>query len=127
MHHYNTSEPVREKEIARRKTPEGKEKEHKKNKKYNKSFNGMIKNKMRHAGLPKSEQHKVEKAFKIFNNKCHCCGTSEPGGRGGWHLDHKGKRFRGIVCLYCNVAAGLLKDSVQRCEMLISYLKRTAI
>jgi hypothetical protein len=127
MHHYNVSEPVREKEKARRKTPEGKEKEHKKNKKYNRSFKGMIKSKMRHAGLPESERPKVEEAFKTFNLKCHCCGTNKPGGRGSWNLDHKGKRFRGIVCLYCNVAAGMLNDSIKRCEMLISYLKRTSV
>lgn len=63
---------------------------------------------------------------------CALCGTSEPKGRGMWHVDHDhahcagnkscGECIRGLLCNRCNLALGHFKDDVQRIWNAISYL-----
>jgi hypothetical protein len=55
--------------------------------------------------------------LKSQGGRCAICRTQTPGGRGGWHVDHRhdftphDKRgHRGLLCHACNVALGLLKD-----------------
>jgi hypothetical protein len=40
--------------------------------------------------------------------------------------DHATGAIRGIVCNNCNMALGLVDDSVERLEDLIGYLRRSA-
>lgn len=58
-------------------------------------------------------------------NRCACCGSEDPRGKNGWHVDHchaTGK-VRGLLCLYCNVALGKVQDSVDHLKKLITYLE----
>jgi hypothetical protein len=85
---------------------------------------GQITRRLWNKDLPQKEQDKARKAWKSFSNRCQCCGSISHNGK-GWCLDHKDKKFRGIICSPCNLAAGLLKDSIRRCLRLINYLRRT--
>ncbi|VVB52772.1 Recombination endonuclease VII [uncultured archaeon] len=71
------------------------------------------------------EKDRAILAWKNFDGKCYCCGSTSPGHKNGWVIDHKGRKFRGILCAGCNLALGFIKDSVERCQNLISYLKET--
>ncbi len=67
-----------------------------------------------------------EALFLSQGSACAACGSPDPRGVRGWHIDHDhitGK-VRGIVCLYCNVALGKVEDSVDRLKMLIAYLEK---
>ena len=61
-------------------------------------------------------------------NRCAACGTTEWGERGP-HIDHDHETgtVRGILCLKCNLAAGLLGDSPTRARELAEYLERTKL
>lgn len=64
--------------------------------------------------------------FVAQGSVCAACGSPDPKGIRGWHVDHDhvtGK-VRGIVCLYCNVALGKVQDSVERLQRLIVYLEK---
>jgi hypothetical protein len=54
-------------------------------------------------------------------NVCEACGT-----RASLCLDHDHEtgRARGILCNACNSALGLLKDSAQRLDGLLAYVRR---
>ena len=64
---------------------------------------------------------------------CAICGTAEPGGKGTWQVDHDhsccagrkscGKCIRGLLCVRCNTALGLLRDSIKVLERALIYLK----
>jgi hypothetical protein len=59
------------------------------------------------------------------NGKCAICPSTEPGGKGRFHVDHchtTGK-VRGLLCHHCNTMLGLAKDSIQTLEKAIHYLK----
>lgn len=55
---------------------------------------------------------------------CACCGTTAPGGRGRWHVDHDHRTgaVRGILCHRCNVGIGHFGDSVVGLHRAIHYL-----
>lgn len=55
---------------------------------------------------------------------CASCRTSDWGKRSP-HVDHDHKtgEVRGILCLRCNIAAGLLGDDPVRVAMLLAYLQ----
>lgn len=59
-------------------------------------------------------------------NQCACCGSSDPRGKNGWHVDHchSTGKVRGLLCLYCNVALGKVQDSVDHLKKLIQYLEK---
>jgi hypothetical protein len=66
-----------------------------------------------------------EAAFMAQGQKCAGCGTPTPSSKRGWCTDHchaTGK-FRGIVCLQCNVALGMAKDDPERLRRLAVYLE----
>lgn len=75
--------------------------------------------------LAPAEQNKARHAVKHFKGKCQCCGTRNPGAKGHWNIDHKGKKFRGIICWGCNIALGHLRDSIRVARAVIRYLRRT--
>ena len=61
---------------------------------------------------------------------CAVCGTSNWGGAYGKpHIDHDHKTgvVRGILCVRCNVAIGLMGDSPDRALEIISYLRKFII
>jgi hypothetical protein len=119
-HHYHLSEGYKEIDRKRRKS----RKARRKNLRYFQSFKGMMTRKFKGKSLTKQEKIRAEKEFKRFKGKCQCCGSRKTNSR-GWVLDHKGRKFRGILCLWCNVAAGFLKDDIKRARKIIKYLRRT--
>lgn len=66
--------------------------------------------------------------------KCASCGADNSRWTKGWCVDHDhscckglptcGKCIRGVLCMPCNMAAGVMKDSIQDLEALVAYLKR---
>lgn len=57
----------------------------------------------------------------VEKKSCDACGNSKL----KLHVDHchTSGAVRGVLCFTCNVALGNLKDSLERLEMLIKYLK----
>lgn len=102
----------------------GKEAHRVANKKYDKSVKGQINQRLWNKGLSEKEKLKARSAWEKFDGRCACCGSRKHKGR-GWNLDHKYKKFRGILCGPCNFAAGQLADSIKRCYQMIRYLRRT--
>jgi hypothetical protein len=56
-------------------------------------------------------------------NRCGLCGRKTPTGKRGWHVDHKHKKVRGILCSKCNVGLGAFDDSPRLLQKAIAYLK----
>lgn len=67
---------------------------------------------------------------------CAMCGTTTPGGRGRFHVDHDhsccpgtanscGDCIRGLLCHACNVILGNANDSVERLLQGVAYLTRS--
>ena len=64
---------------------------------------------------------------------CAACGTTDPGGRGRWQIDHDhsccpkekscGSCIRGLLCWKCNYALGLANDDPDRLRKMIDYLE----
>lgn len=79
------------------------------------------------ARLDISEEEKViaRQSVDSFDGRCQCCGKTEPGGKGEWHLDHchETHTFRGIVCASCNLMLGFARNSVKILALGILYLK----
>jgi hypothetical protein len=73
----------------------------------------------------------------IQGGGCAICGTTEPGGRGQFHVDHDhkccsgarscGKCIRGLLCGTCNVGIGMLGDDVEKVARALEYLKHSAL
>lgn len=57
---------------------------------------------------------------------CAVCGTSDPGSKKGWHVDHSHitQKIRGVLCATCNIALGMVNDSIERLNQLTQYLFR---
>lgn len=68
---------------------------------------------------------KYEEAYIKQNGKCAICGCKLNSSRytrfAGDH-DHKTGKLRGLLCMNCNTALGLFKDSIERLEMAKEYL-----
>lgn len=69
-------------------------------------------------GLPKEDFLELAKAQKY---RCAICGKLY--GKGHIDHDHNTGKVRGILCVACNTALGLLKDDVALFESAITYLK----
>ena len=56
---------------------------------------------------------------------CAICKTTEPGGRGEFHVDHNHKTgdVRGILCTHCNTGLGKFGDSKERLIAALAYLE----
>lgn len=81
----------------------------------------------------KMSQEKYNSILTAQGGKCACCGTTEPGGRGAFHVDHDhncckerscGKCIRGLLCNGCNAGLGFFKDNIATLEQAIMYLSR---
>ena len=59
--------------------------------------------------------NQYEKLFEEQNGKCKICGTKKPGRKGvkRFAVDHchKTKKVRGLLCMACNTAIGLLNEN----------------
>lgn len=62
------------------------------------------------------------------DGRCAVCRADQPGGKGGWHVDHchTSGRIRGLLCHHCNVGLGNFKDNVENLRAAIAYLERHA-
>ena len=68
---------------------------------------------------------------------CAICGTTDPGGRGGFHVDHDhaccpnprscGQCVRGLLCSRCNPMLGMAKDDVETLRAAVAYLDNAAL
>jgi len=58
------------------------------------------------------------------NGGCAICGTTKPGGRGSFHVDHDHTTgvVRGLLCHGCNVGIGNLGDDPDRLMAAVAYL-----
>lgn len=64
--------------------------------------------------------------YTAQNGSCACCGVHESAFKRQLHVDHDhitGK-VRGLLCTQCNPGIGYFKDSIERLEMAIKYLKK---
>lgn len=65
---------------------------------------------------------------------CAICGTSDPGGKGRFHVDHDheccpgkhscGRCIRGLLCTRCNVAIAMFRDDPLVMKRAITYVSR---
>lgn len=102
----------------------GKESHQESCRKYKDSEKGQINQRLWNKGLSNEEKQRARTAWENFNGLCDCCGQPNRSKK-GWCLDHKNRKFRGILCLHCNFAAGHVRDSVKICILLADYLRRT--
>ncbi len=67
--------------------------------------------------------------LKSQNGRCAICQGKEVGrnGHSSWIIDHDHKtgRVRGLLCHYCNLALGLVKDNPKVLLAMAAYLKRS--
>jgi hypothetical protein len=68
-----------------------------------------------------------EKAWVEQKGCCAICGKKLDGSKyakPNADHDHKTKKLRGILCVQCNTAIGLMKDSTERLSRAIEYLNK---
>src|SRR3990167_2167039 len=82
---------------------------------------------LRRYGLSLAE---YERLFQAQGGKCAVCQTKTARTTRGrtdvLHVDHNhgSGQIRGLLCLRCNRAVGLLRDSAAVAQQLVNYLKR---
>jgi hypothetical protein len=56
---------------------------------------------------------------------CAICKSTDPGGRGYWHVDHDHQTglIRGLLCHFCNTGIGLLGEDPVRMARAIDYVR----
>ena len=57
--------------------------------------------------------HDYDRLLEKQNGRCKICGTTHPGGKGRFHVDHNHDtgKVRGLLCNSCNTGLGRFKDS----------------
>jgi len=69
-----------------------------------------------------------EELFNAQGRRCAACGTDKSFSRRTSTFpvdhDHETNEVRGILCMNCNRALGLLKDSIPVLEGMLAYLKK---
>jgi hypothetical protein len=65
-----------------------------------------------------------EAKLEAQGNRCAACGSSDPGHKNGWQVDHNHYTLavRGILCCPCNIAVGFVEDA-DRVTILRAYLE----
>lgn len=65
-----------------------------------------------------------DKLLESQDYSCKLCGSSDPGGRGRFHVDHNHQtgKVRGLLCHHCNLGLGHLKDSPKLLSAGLTYL-----
>jgi Recombination endonuclease VII len=73
-------------------------------------------------------KQKFDEMVEAQDHKCAVCGSSEPGGRGTWKVDHchASGAVRGLLCNGCNVGLGYFKDNQDALLKAAAYLKEHA-
>lgn len=58
--------------------------------------------------------------------KCAICGTTEPGGKGNFFVDHchETGKIRELLCLHCNSAIGYFRDNISYMQKGIDYINK---
>lgn len=58
-------------------------------------------------------------------NACAICGTAEPRGRGGFHVDHchETNEVRALLCTMCNMMIGMASDKPEVLRRAADYLE----
>lgn len=71
-------------------------------------------------------RRRIAAAGRPPGDSCECCGgpANGPGSRFHWDHDHSSGLFRGWICMRCNVALGLVRDSVEVLHLMINYLEK---
>jgi len=68
-----------------------------------------------------------EKLFEQQNGQCKICGTKKPGRKGvkRFSVDHchKTNKIRGLLCMSCNTAIGLLNENPVLFDAAKQYLE----
>jgi len=66
-----------------------------------------------------------EQLLATQQGRCAICGTTDPGGRGDFHIDHchETNTIRGLLCHGCNVGIGHLRHSIKLLKAAIHYLE----
>lgn len=97
-----------------------------------------LQKKWRDANPRRSKDHAIKSRYGLplgsyenmlinQNGLCAICGTSEPGGRGDFHVDHchNTNVVRGLLCTRCNVGIGQFLHDENLLAAAINYLSRT--
>ena len=71
-------------------------------------------------GITKDE---YERALKECGGKCPACGKTDL----VIDHDHKTGKFRGLICRYCNLALGAVRDNIDVLWKLIEYLEKSCL
>jgi len=71
----------------------------------------------------------IRKPTRPKPEQCEICGAFGNDFKKGLHFDHNHQtgEFRGWICLRCNFALGMVKDSKDLLNMLINYLNKNNI
>lgn len=80
---------------------------------------------------PEQYQQMIERQ----EDRCAICRTDEPGGIGGWKIDHDhnccpgtkscGECIRGLLCTTCNTGIGMLRDDPVTMRAAADYVETT--
>lgn len=64
--------------------------------------------------------------LKQQENRCAVCGGEAMGKANQFHVDHNHStgNIRGLLCHFCNIALGMVRDDITHLEKLINYLKQ---
>jgi hypothetical protein len=65
----------------------------------------------------------IEKHRRKGDARCYSCGR-KPDTMLCRDHHHESETFRGLLCIPCNLALGLLRDDIERVEALAEYLRR---
>jgi hypothetical protein len=84
---------------------------------------------LRYYGISQKE---YDAMLEKQGGKCTCCGRPNSGRmkKNGEYdrmvidHDHKTGKVRGLLCVQCNLALGVLDDSKERVELLLEYIQR---
>lgn len=97
--------------------------------KYNKKYRDNNKDKIKNSKLLTRYGITLDdfnKMLKSQDNKCAICLNELKKGR-STHVDHchNSNKVRGLLCVKCNLALGLLKDNIEALDRIYNYLKNT--
>lgn len=69
-------------------------------------------------------QEQFDAMLEAQNFSCAICGSTKPGGTGGFHVDHchASGAVRGLLCRTCNIGLGNFRDSPTHLMRAIEYV-----
>ena len=75
----------------------------------------QLKSKARHYNIPLEEMRKL-----VQQKRCNCCGSVKD--KLMVDHDHTSGKFRGMICVSCNIILGHVKDDPKNLMKLLAYL-----